>query len=165
VIAFESAVRIERPLEDVFAYVSDPLNFPRWNSAVQTVRRTSVGADTDVGSTFAMERNLPSGRAVNALEIVTRERPREFAIRTTSGPTPFVYRYRFSPESDATVLELDAAVELGGAAELLRLLVRRAVQKGVDDNLATLKTILEQRSDRTRDREHRFARTASSLER
>jgi uncharacterized protein YndB with AHSA1/START domain len=117
VIAFEADVRIDRRIEDVFAYVSDPLNFPRWNSAVEAVRKTSAGQN-GVASTYSMERELPSGRAVNELEVVANERPREFAIRTTAGPTPFLYRYRFSAEDGDTVMRLEAEVELPGAAAL-----------------------------------------------
>ncbi len=141
-IRFTTSVRISRPVDEVFAYVSDPRNFPRWNSAVQAVRKTSAG-DTSVPSTYLMERALPSGRAVNELEVVTREWPREFAIRTTAGPTPFRYRYGFSAEKSETVVHLDAEVDLIGPAALLPKLARRAVKKGVDDNLATLKHILE----------------------
>jgi uncharacterized membrane protein len=61
-IAFETDVRIDRPIEEVFAYVSDPLNFPRWNSAVQAVRRTSAD-ENGAASTYLMERELPSRRA------------------------------------------------------------------------------------------------------
>jgi uncharacterized protein YndB with AHSA1/START domain len=43
VIAFETEVRIDRPIEEVFAYVADPHNFPHWNSAVQAVRSTPAG--------------------------------------------------------------------------------------------------------------------------
>lgn len=141
---FETLVRIARPIEEVFAYVSDPGNFPAWNSAVETVRRTS-GARA-VGSTYAMERRLPSGSAENELEIVAFEQPREFAIRTTSGPTPFVYRYRLSPEDGETVVQLSAEVELDGAAALVGPLARRFVKSGVDENFAALKRILEERS-------------------
>ena len=141
-ITFETSTRINRPIEEVFAYVSDPCNFPRWNSAVQAVRKTSAG-DTGVASSYLMERALPTGRAVNELEVVTREWPREFAIRTTAGPTPFRYRYGFSAENDETVVHLNAEVELIGRAALLPQLGRRAVKKGVDDNFATLKQILE----------------------
>ena len=130
-IAFETDVRIDRPVEEVFAYVSDPLNIPRWNSAVEVVRKTSAG-ENGVASTYAMERELPAGRAVN-----------ELAIRTTAGPTPFVYRYHFAAENGETVTKLDAEVELPAAAALLPQLARRLVKKGVNDNLATLKQILE----------------------
>jgi uncharacterized protein YndB with AHSA1/START domain len=142
VIAFETQIIIERPIEDVFAYVSDPLNFPRWNSAVQAVRKTRAGGNS-VSSTYAMERRLPTGRAVNELEVVARQEPSVFAVRTTSGPTPFHYRYRLSTDSGLTLVRLEAEVELGGAAALVPQLARRAVKKGVDDNLALLKNVLE----------------------
>jgi uncharacterized protein YndB with AHSA1/START domain len=142
VITFETCVRIKRPIEEVFSYVSDPLNFPRWNSAVAAVRKTS-GAENGAASTYSMERQLPSGRAVNQLEVVASQRPRAFAIRTTAGPTPFLYRYRFSAEGGETIVRLDAEVDLTGAASLLPPIARRLVKNGVDVNLATLKRILE----------------------
>jgi uncharacterized protein YndB with AHSA1/START domain len=135
-IGFETEVRIGRQIEEVFAYVSDPLNFPRWNSAVRAVRQTSA-------STYSMERALPTGRVVNDLEIVAREQPSEFVLRTTSGPTPFLYRYRFAAETGETVVRLDAEVELEGVAAFVAQLARRAVKNGVNDNLASLKAILE----------------------
>jgi uncharacterized protein YndB with AHSA1/START domain len=141
-IAFETDVRIDRRIEDVFAYLSDPLNFPRWNSAVRAVSKTSAG-ENGAASTYSIERELPSGRAANDLEVVASEPPREFAIRTTAGPTPFLYRYELSAENGETVLSLDAEVELPGAAAFLPRLARRLVKKGVNDNLATLKHILE----------------------
>ena len=141
-IAFETSTRINRPIEDVFSYVSDALNFPRWNSAVQAVRKTSAG-ENGVRSTYVMERELPTGRAINELEVVASERPTDFAIRSTTGPTPFLYRYRFAAENDGTVMQLNAEVELPGAAAILPQLARRAVKKGVEDNFATLKQILE----------------------
>ena len=141
-IAFATDVRIDRPIEEVFSYVSDPLNLPRWNSAVRTVRKTST-AENGAASTYLMERELPTGHAVNDLEVVASEGPREFAVRSTAGPTPFLYHYRFSADNGETVMRLDAQVELPGAAAFLPQLAHRAVKKGVDDNLATLKQILE----------------------
>lgn len=144
-IRFETNVWVERPPGDVFAYVSNPENFPRWNSAVRTVRKTSTGKD-EVGSTYSMERDLPTGRAENDLEITLHEAPRELVIRTLSGPTPFVYHYTFSRSDGGTLVELDAEVELSGVAALAGPLARRAVKSGVDDNFATLKRVLETRS-------------------
>lgn len=98
VTAFKTSVRIRRPIEEVFAFVSEPLNFPHWNSAVRAVRKTH-GRDGEVGSTYTMERELPSGGVQNELEVFARGRrlevfargrPTEFGIRTTSGPTPFI---------------------------------------------------------------------------
>jgi uncharacterized membrane protein len=141
-IAFQTSIAINRPIEEVFAYVADPGNFPSWNSAVQVVRATSPGS-SDVGTTYSMERQLPTGRATNQLEIVIRAQPRELAIRTTHGPTPFLYHYRFAVKDNETIVQVDGQVELPTVAALVPKLARRAVKHGVDDNLTTLKLILE----------------------
>jgi uncharacterized protein YndB with AHSA1/START domain len=139
---FETSIRISRPIEEVFAYVSDPLNFHRWNSAVLAVRKLR-GRENEVGSTYTMERELPSGRVHNELAIVAHEPPTEFAIRTTSGPTPLAYRYRFSAANSGTIVRLDAAVELDGAPALLGALAGRAIKRGADGNFEELKRLLE----------------------
>src|SRR5215218_3112943 len=95
-IRFSTSVRIVRPIEDVFDVVSDPLQFPLWNSAVRAVR-SHGGEAGEIGSTYSMERELPGGRVENDLEVFARERPTQFGIRTTSGPTPFSHRYRLEP--------------------------------------------------------------------
>jgi uncharacterized protein YndB with AHSA1/START domain len=138
---FTTSVRIARPIEDVFAFAADPLAYPRWNSAVRSVR--AISGHGEIGSTYAMERELPTGHAENGLEVLAREEPDAFDIGTTSGPTPFLYRYRFTRDGDATAVRLDATVELGGAAALLGSLAARAVKRGVDANFATLRRILE----------------------
>lgn len=130
-IAIETSVRIDRPPEAVFALLSDPLRLPLWNSAVESVRPAGPG--------YALRRRLPGGRADNDLEVTASEAPALFAMRTTSGPTPFSYRYRLVPDGEATVVEFDGTVELGGPQALLR----RAIRRGIDANLATLRNALE----------------------
>jgi uncharacterized protein YndB with AHSA1/START domain len=123
-INLKTSVRIERPIEEAFAYVSDPLRFPAWNSAVRSVRQIS-------SSTYEMERDLPTGRAHNELEIVVLDPPAEFAIRTTSGPTPFLYRYRFSEDGTGTRLDFEAEIQMPRLAGPL-------IKRGIEANLATL---------------------------
>jgi uncharacterized protein YndB with AHSA1/START domain len=139
---FETAVRIARPVDAVFAYVADPRHFADWNSAVERVD-AAPGPGSGVGARYVMHRRLPGGPAVNELEITAWEAPREFAIRTTSGPTPFAYRYGFAPADGGTEVRLDAEVELGGAAALAPPLAARLVKRGVDANFAQLRELLE----------------------
>jgi hypothetical protein len=82
----------------------------------------------------------PSG---DALEVFAREHPSEFGICTTSGPTPFSYRYRFTSDGADTVVHLDATVELPRVAAVLGPLAARGVKRGVDGNHAALKRTLE----------------------
>jgi hypothetical protein len=54
-----------------------------------------------------------------------------------------VSNFRFASENGETIVKLDAEVELPGAASFIPHLARRAIKSGADDNLATLKRILE----------------------
>ena len=139
---FVTSVRIARPIEDVYAYLADPLNFPHWNSAVRAVWQTAT-PPLEKGPSYGMERVLPGGPVRNGLEVFARERPTDFGIRTTSGPTPFSYRYRLCTQDAETVVRLDATVALDHAPSPLRRLAARAVKRGVDANLAVLKHTLE----------------------
>ena len=131
--AFETGITIARPRAEVFTFVADPTRFPLWNSAVTSVEPTS-------GSAYLMRRRLPTGQAENGLEVIASEAPADFAVRTTYGPTPFTYRYRFTAADGATTVTLAGDVELAG---VFALLPRRAFLHGVDANLATLRRLLE----------------------
>ncbi len=60
-------------------------------------------------------------------------------------------------EDGKTIVQLDAQVELDGVAAFMPQLARLAVKHGVDDNLATLKLILEERRAKS------LAETAAKL--
>ena len=139
---FETAVHVARPVDAVFAYVADPRHFPEWNSAVERVD-AAPGPGSGVGARYVMHRRLPGGQAVNELEITAWEAPHAFAIRTTSGPTPFAYRYAFAPVDGGTDVRLDAEVALSGAAALAPPLAAHLVKRGVDANFAQLRRVLE----------------------
>ena len=141
--SLETHVRIERTVEEVFDYVSDPLSFPTWNSAATEVSPISTGGSDGVGATYSIVRELLAGRVENVLEVVARERPRRFAIRTISGPTPFAYEFRFSADGSATVVAVELHAELGAIQSLLGPLAQVRLRRGVDANLATLKGVLE----------------------
>jgi uncharacterized membrane protein len=139
-INVQAGIMIERPIEEVFAYVADPRNLPAWSSAVVSVRPAD-GATSP--TRYVMERNLPVGLATNEFEVVAEQPNREFTLRTTSGPTPFAYRIRFTPVGQGTRLDVDVSASLGLAGGAAGPLARAFVRRGVNDNLATLKAILE----------------------
>ena len=138
-MSFGTSVRIERPIEEV----SDPIQLPRWNSTEQSVQRTS-GGNGEPGSTYSMKRELPTGQVQNGVEVFARKQPSEFGIRTTRGPTPFVYHYGFASDGAHTIVHLDATVAFPGVAAVLAPLATRSVRRGVDANSVSLKRTLEE---------------------
>ncbi len=141
-IKFEVSIEIHRPVEDVFEFVADGRNAPRWNSAVREVRQISKDP-VDVGTQYWMERKLPRGIVENTYEVVEYKPNERLSIKSTSGPTPFLYRYRFERSGMGTRLFLSGEGEVEGLANVLGPLLSRAVKRGVEDNVHTLKGILE----------------------
>lgn len=141
-IRLSTSIVVARSAEDVFDVVADPRRFPEWNSAVESVNSPSAGM-SDIGARYVMHRQLSSMHAVNDLEIVAHERPREFAIRTTSGPTPFAYRFRVEATGTATTLTLNAEIDPSSVPVVVRPLAGRLIKRGIDENLFALKHLLE----------------------
>lgn len=54
-LEFENTIRIDRPVGEVFAFLSDFENIPKWNYYVLEVRRLSEGP-TGIGTTYLQVR-------------------------------------------------------------------------------------------------------------
>ena len=144
-VRFTVDVVIDRRIEDVFAFVAQGENASLWNSAVRAVRKTSEGLD-GVGAEYQMSRQLPQGPVENTIRVIEYEQNKRYAIQTISGPTPFTYRYDFEPRGNRTRISLLGEGKLGGVADLLSPIASVAVKRGVEENLAALKSLLESRA-------------------
>jgi hypothetical protein len=143
-IDFEVKIPIMCPVDNVFSFVSHGENLSEWNSAVKHVTKLTEGP-VEEGTRYKMIRKLPNGRAENTLEISNYQPDSRLTIRTTSGPTPFVYHYSFEPRNEATEISLRTEIEEDGLPyNLPKFIASRAIKRGVRDNLRTLKSILEQ---------------------
>ncbi len=143
-VRFNVGIVIQRPVENVFSFVSHGENATMWHSAVRQVRKTTEASE-GVGTGYWMSRELPRGRVENTLRVVEYERNKMYAIQVTSGPTPLRYRYEFEPEGRGTRVSLSVEGELGGVADLFPSFASIAVRRGVEANLRTLKGLLEGR--------------------
>jgi uncharacterized protein YndB with AHSA1/START domain len=66
---FENTVMIARPIEDVFAFLSDLENIPKWNYAIVETRKVSEGP-VGVGTVYHQVRSVPS-RSEERLDVVS----------------------------------------------------------------------------------------------
>src|SRR5262249_37336533 len=94
-------VQIDRPVAEVFAFVAEPANFPRWAGAlVKESSQTSAGP-VGVGTTFRQVNMLMGRRFVSEMRVVTYDPPCRYEYVTTSGPIRFAGHYSFvSVEGD-----------------------------------------------------------------
>ena len=139
---FENTVTIRRPAEDVFAFLADFENVPRWNHAIESTTKTSPGP-VGVGSTYRQIRSEPK-RSEEGFEVTVFEPTRRLAIDGEIGPFHARVDYRLEPIEGAT--RLTNAVELEPASAVSKLLAPFAgsrIKTAVGENLDALKRILE----------------------
>ncbi|HEY1643806.1 MAG TPA: SRPBCC family protein [Streptosporangiaceae bacterium] len=142
--AFENTVTIQRPAEDVFAFLADFENIPKWNYAIEQTSKTSAGP-AGVGTRYRQVRTTPS-RSVEDFEITAFEPARHLAIRGQVGPFQAEISYVLEPGAGAT--RVVNAMELSPSRAVPRLLAPLAaprIKAAVAENLGQLKLILEGR--------------------
>lgn len=137
-MTYEHELEIERAPEDVYAFLSDPENLPRWQSEVVEVRPESE-------TRFREVRTFVGRRIESMLEITAAEPGREFSVRSTAGPVRFAVRHLLEPagEGRTRLRVLGEAKDPAGLFKLGGRLLRRAAARRVEEDFARLKALLE----------------------
>jgi Polyketide cyclase / dehydrase and lipid transport len=84
VATFENTVMIGRSIEDVFVFLSNLENVPKWNYAIVETRKASEGP-VGVGTVYHQGRSVPS-RSQERLEVTAYDPPRNLDVRGQLGP-------------------------------------------------------------------------------
>ena len=141
---FDNTVTINAPVGDVFAYLAQPENFPRWNYALNRTEQTSPGP-IGVGSTFRQTRTLPRP-AEEHFRITAYDPPRLLAADGDFGPLTGTATYRLTAVDEHTTRLVNTFdLTASGAAKALAALAGPRVKRAVAKNLDVLKGILETR--------------------
>lgn len=139
---FQNTVTIARPANEVFAFLADLRNIPKWNYAIERTVPTSPGP-VGVGATYRQTRIIPRRRE-ERLQIAAFEPPVHLTVDAQLGPFRAITSYLLQPAAGGTQLTND--VELEPISALLRpvgLLVVPRIKEAVAGNLGTLKQLLE----------------------
>jgi len=87
---FKFSVTINRPVEEVFAFLSNYENDPKRSSATVEGTKTSEGP-IGVGTTWRSVSKVLGRRIESELEHIEYELNRKIAIKQTSGPYPHTF--------------------------------------------------------------------------
>jgi uncharacterized protein YndB with AHSA1/START domain len=145
VIRIEESVEIDRPVEDVFSYATNPDNFPEWVGNVIEVRKDEWGPPRE-GASFRVEQKLLGRRFETPFEVIAYEPNRRYAQRSTGGPVPVSMNFTYEAlSSERTRLTQHNEGEPGGFFGLVGPLLERALGRQTRTNLENLKDMLEAR--------------------
>ncbi len=137
---FEHSIVIDRPAAEVFAFVADFENNPRWQRGMQACRWTSREASV-VGSTYVQEARFMGRRIDTHFRVTEYARARKISIESTKSTFPIqVTRSveELGPE------QCRVAAHIRGQPEGLLRLFSGLVKRAVRADYRRLKTTLEQ---------------------
>ena len=126
------SVDVGRRPEEVFAYVSDFENNPRWQKGMRSCRWTSPPPHGR-GSTYDQVARFLGRDVVSSFEVVEHDPGRQVKITSTAGPFPITETRIVEPLDGGrtrltAVVEGDASRFFKMAGSALRPLVARSVQ-------------------------------------
>jgi carbon monoxide dehydrogenase subunit G len=126
VIRAGGSIRVDRPVEEVFDFVADLDNEPRFNPDASNIRKTSDGP-IGLGTTYE-EDVKPLGHFL--VRIHEYDRPRLLGFDARNPRADITVRFRFTPSGDAAT---DVAVEMEmrtkGALRALEPVLRPLVER------------------------------------
>jgi uncharacterized protein YndB with AHSA1/START domain len=135
-------VTVQRPVDDVFAYLVDGANNRRWRDGVLEIER--VSGDGGVGTTYRQVLKGPGGRRIDGdYRVTAYERPSLLAFEVVAGPVRPVGRYELAAVgAQATAVTFRLDVRIKGIMKVVSPLVGKQMQSEVA-HLVDLKRDME----------------------
>jgi uncharacterized membrane protein len=134
-------VTIRRPASEVFGFIADGLNGPKWRTGILDIAHVS---GSGVGATYKQGVKGPGGRRIDAdYRVTTYEPNSRLAFEAIAGPVRPEGEYILEEVDGGTRLTFALYAELGG---IKKLLMGGAVQKTMDSEVEAterLKSVLE----------------------
>ena len=141
---FEATVVVDRPIEEVFAFLADGENDPKFSPRVLEIAKTTDGPP-GVGTVYA-----------STVKDAGMKTQREFKLTEFEAPTRIRWAevsknlvtaaeggYDLAPEGSATRVTIHNVLEGHGAGKLIAPLAVRQARKGADDFGRAIKAAVE----------------------
>ncbi len=141
-INLDFSALIDRPVSDVFAFVSNPNNMSKWNSAVVSIQQVTPG-EVGIGTKFktigeAMGRKLEGELQVQAYEPDTK-----CGFQLQAGPMQMNLTMLFKTVGTGTKLSLNVQGNPAGVFKLAEGVMTGQVKSLMESNFTRLKSVLE----------------------
>jgi carbon monoxide dehydrogenase subunit G len=142
VTTVENSSSIARPPGDVFAFVSDVRNEPRWHTDLLEARLTSEGP-IGTGSTFAVRLKSFMGRSEGTLTLSEYEPPRRAVFLGQMGKMAPTVILTVEPEGQGSRFTRRVDMEMPGPMRLMVPFMHGMLRKRNAGFAANLKRVLE----------------------
>jgi uncharacterized protein YndB with AHSA1/START domain len=141
---FEATVVIDRPIEEVFAFLADGENDPKFSPRVLEIAKTTDGPP-GVGTVYASTVKDAGVKTKREFKLTEFEPPTRirWAEVSKNAVTATEGGYDLAPEGDGTRVTLHNVLEGHGFGKLIAPLALRSARKGADDFGTAIKRAVE----------------------
>lgn len=138
-INIEKSVVINKPVEKVFAFVTDGSKAPRWQEGLEAVEgRTDV-----IGSEYTEVRKFMGREMRSLMEVTDYQANARWAAKVLKGPVPYEVSVQLEPRDGATYLTTRVDGEPTGFFKVAEGMVKSQLEKSIEENVQRLKQIME----------------------
>jgi uncharacterized membrane protein len=138
---FDFDVSVDRPVADVFAYVTDVRNVAEWQESAASAEWL------EEGKRFRERRQFMGRTAELTLEVTALEPNRRFDVRTVSSPVSFEIRHTFEASDGGTVVHVHGKAKIGGMLRLAAGMAKHQAERQFRSDFERLKAVLERRDE------------------
>jgi len=135
-----NTVRIDRPIAEVFAFVTDPTNSPKWDSVV--FEASVAERPVRLGTAFHTKGKV-LGRVIELDGRVTEFQPYARYTTRSDRPYPYTITWTFQSDDSGTKVVRAGNIETTGLLALLSPITRRIAWRTDQRSLERMKALLE----------------------
>jgi uncharacterized protein YndB with AHSA1/START domain len=140
-IQHEVTVHLNKPVEQVFAFLTDTSKLSTWQSNLIKSEQLTEGP-LRTGSRFREVRRINNKEEEIEGEITNLELNKRLETKTATKPQAMV-SYSLDPEQGGTRLRYKFILVTSGLMRLMEPMIASSIKKGTQSDFETLKRILE----------------------
>ena len=141
-ISTEGTESVARPAADVFAFIADVRNDPRWHTDVLEARLIE-GTTVDKGSTFEIKTKPVMGVSVGTVTVSEYDPPSGIVFDVRMGKLQPTTTFTVEPEGDGARITRRIDMQPSGLLRLVAPMMGGMMRKRNVGFLANLKRVLE----------------------
>jgi uncharacterized membrane protein len=141
-IHFDFGILIDRPVADVFQFIANLDNLPRWQNIVKEIKPDDQ-KPMAVGKTYRVAAEMMGRKLDGLLTIEVHQPDSQFGYKMDAGPSVIHALITFKTVGTGTRLSLAGQAEPAGVLKILEGAMQAQMKSQMEKNLNVLKTLLE----------------------
>ncbi|MBK8903621.1 MAG: SRPBCC family protein [Anaerolineaceae bacterium] len=141
-ISVNISIDINRPPDEVFAFLSDFENNPKWQNGMKVCTWTSK-PPLRLGSTYSQEASFLGRPIFSHFEVIAYEPGKMVKATSPAGTFPITFTRSVEPHGTGTRVKALIEGDSSGVFKLAEPLMAPMVRKSIEADYARLKELLE----------------------